>query len=75
MTFRRSLHALLISLLAGTLLATSCGDIVVDSVKTGVFTFISGSVSNTFGSSQLNDLIDSLLRGGSSNNNDSRIGV
>ena len=55
---------LLTGLSGGTLLSTSCGDIVVTSVKEGLFNFISGSVSVSLSGGQISDFLNTLGRGG-----------
>ena len=51
---------LLVGLSGGTLMTASCGDIIITSVKEGLFNFVSGSVSITLGGGQLSDFINSL---------------
>jgi len=57
----RKLRLILFVLLSGgTLFANpSCGDLVISSVKSGLLSFVSGSVTTTINSSQLGTLINS----------------
>lgn len=58
--------ALLVSLSGGTLMAASCGDIVISSVKTGLFTFVSGGVTNTLGTAANTNFFTNLFNSGAS---------
>jgi|GEM_PF-3021638 len=52
------------TLLYGSLLLNlGCGDLVSQSIKEGVMLYISGSVSNSFGSAQIGDFVFNLLTG------------
>ncbi len=51
---------LLMLLCGGTLMSVSCGDILISSVKTGLFSFVSGSVTTTLGGGQLADFLTNL---------------
>jgi hypothetical protein len=57
---RRAALVLLCSL---TTMNASCGDIVIDSVKTGLFSFVSGGLSYTLGGGQLNDYLTGIITG------------
>jgi hypothetical protein len=61
----RLLRFLIFTMLCGgTLLSVSCGDVLISSVKTGLFSVISGSVITTLGSSQLGALLSGLTTPG-----------
>lgn len=73
-TARRLRIALVILFSGGHLLSASCGDIVIDSVKSGLFQWVSGSVSSTFGTDQLSAFFINTL-GGTTNNNNTGLGT
>lgn len=75
MTARRRLRiALVILLSGGHLLSASCGDIVIDSFKSGLFQWVSGSVNSTLGVDQLSAFFISTL-GGSRNDTSTGLGT
>jgi hypothetical protein len=54
-----------ICLLCGSLLfASGCSEMVSRSIKTGVFSYVTGSVNDTFQSRQFNSFLNDLLTGG-----------
>jgi hypothetical protein len=57
--------AFLAALLAGSMYSTSCGDMAIQSLKTGVFAYVSGSVIDTFQTSQTSSFLNGLLTGAS----------
>jgi hypothetical protein len=46
------------------LLSGGCGQMLSQSIKTGVFSYISGSVADTFQSRQFTSFLNDLLTGG-----------
>jgi len=60
----RSLRVgLLVILTGGSLFGASCGDIAVRSVKTGIYSYISGSFTNSVATTQVNDFLTNIFTG------------
>lgn len=63
---RKWMELIVLTFFGGTVFATSCGDIVVDSVKNGLYSFVSGSLTSTLDTGQLDAFLGDLFAGGGS---------
>jgi len=60
--FIRGLFALLLA--GSTVLLLGCGDLISNSIKTGIFNYISGSVAGGGLSTQFGDFVTDFFTGG-----------
>ena len=60
----RWIRLILVLAAGGVTLEVSCGRMMIESIKTGTLSWISGSVSQSLGTTQVSDFVTNLFTGG-----------
>ena len=61
---RTRIAVFVLLLLTGSMYSASCGDLVIQSVKTGLLVWVSGNYSSSLQTGQINTLFNNLFTGG-----------